>query len=226
MSLSDVRNKGRSKDFACNELFSLNIRGRCLMMIGKGLAILIVLAFPQWGGAENSLEQNNKGILSPLESAQIGPNAVRIPLGKFLLVRKDNNYGAVKLTESRAGQKEGEEFAKYISFYQADGSGDFSRPNVQITQGELRKCKLFGIGRLAFDFGNKDIRCGPIRLTWSPKGWVRFYSTKQEQGDHGISLAPTAWEEISQVNVFESRIVWYKYDVKREDTTVRIDKQW
>jgi hypothetical protein len=205
-------------------LLSWKLWRRDLEMIGKSLAILIILVSAQLVSAQDSPLQKKEGAVSSLENALVGPNAVLIPVGKFLLVRKDDNYGAVKLTESGAGKREGEEFARYECFYQGDGSADFSKPNVQVTEGELNQSKLFGIGRFAFDFGNKDIRCGPIRLGWSGKGWVYFYSTKQDQGDYGIQLAPTKWNDTSELNVFDPRLKWYKYDPKRKTMNISLDQ--
>jgi hypothetical protein len=208
------------------ELLSWNLWRRYLEMIRKSLVILIILLSAQLGSAQNSPLENKEGAVSSLETALIGPNAVQIPLGKLLLVRKDNNYAAVKLIESRAAKRGAEEFARYKCFYQGDGSADFSKPNVQVSEGELSQSKPFGIGRFAFDFGNKDIRCGPIRLGWSGKGWVYFYSTKQEQGDYGVQLAPTNWNDISELNVFDPRLKWYKYDPKRTTVNIPLDQLW
>jgi len=156
----------------------------------------------------------------------IGSNAVRIPLGRILLVRKNSTYGAVKLIRLWTGKTEKDRYAEYESYYQGDKTGDFSNKNVQFKKGKLSFPKPHGIGRLAFSFGNRDIQCGLIKLAWYGEQWVYFFSTNQNQGDYGIELAPTIWENISQVNVFDTRIKWYRYDSKREDIIIPIDKLW
>ena len=107
-----------------------------------------------------------------------------------------------------------------------DKTGNFSNKNVQFIKGKLSSPKPRGIGRLAFSFGNKEVRCGSIRLYWPGKSSVCFYSLNKEEGDYGIELAPTIWSDISQVNVNDSRIKWYRYDEKREDITIPIDRLW
>lgn len=156
----------------------------------------------------------------------ITPVAVKVPLGRILLVRKDSDYCAVKFTEFWTGKTELDWYANYESYYQNDKTGDFSNKNVQLKKDELSFPKPRGIGRLAFSFGNKDVRCGPIKLFWFGEGWVCAYSSGQKQGDYGIELAPTKWTDISQVNVFDSRLTWYRYDEKRKDITIPIDKLW
>lgn len=199
---------------------------RCIAMLARLLAILTVFLFAQWGSAENQPEKDKEVILSPSESVIIAPNALRIPTEKMLLVRKNDKYGVVKLSDTESAGKYGRQSARFVCFYQKDGSGDFSKPNVRITEGELSQSKPIGIGRLAFDFGNKDIKCGPIRLGWSGEGWIYFYGTKQKQGDYGIQLAPTNWSHISEVNVLDERVFWYKYDLGRPTVTVALEDIW
>jgi len=156
----------------------------------------------------------------------IAPNAVRIPLEKILLVRKGSGYCAVKLTKLWTGKSEEDRFAEYESYYQGDNTGNFSNKNVKFRKGKLSFPKPRGIGRLAFSFGNRDIRCGPIKLAWYGEKWVYFFSTDQNQGDYGIELAPTKWTDISQVNVFDPRLKWYRYDPKRQDIKIPVDQLW
>lgn len=156
----------------------------------------------------------------------IAPNAVMVPMGRIILVRKGSQHCAIKFTEFRTGKTEEDEFARYESYYQGDGTGDFLKKNVQIKKGELSAPKPRGIGRLAFSFGNRNVLCGPIKLQWSGKGWVYFFYEGQEQGDYGIEIAPTKWTDISRVNVFDPRIKWYRYDSKRNDIVISIDQLW
>jgi hypothetical protein len=57
-------------------------------------------------------------------------------------------------------------------------------------------------------------------------GVIYFFSLSQKDGDYGIELAPTKWTDISQVNVFDPRLKWYRYDEKRKDTFIPIDQLW
>lgn len=156
----------------------------------------------------------------------VGPNALRIPLGRIILVRKDSEYCAIKFTQFWTGKTEEDRFASYESYYQGDKSGDLSNKNVQVRKEQLSSSKPRGIGRLAFSSGNRDVLCGQIRLEWTDKGWVYFYGSDQKEGDYGIELAATQWTDISQVNVFDPRLQWYRYDPKRKRINIPIDKLW
>jgi len=156
----------------------------------------------------------------------ITPVAVKMPLGRILLVRKDGEYCAIKFTEFWTGRTESDWYANYESYFKEDKTGDFSDKNVQVRKEKLSFPKPRGIGRLALSFGNKDVRCGPIELFWYGQGWVYFYSSSQKEGDYGIELAPTKWTNISEVNVFDPRVTWHRYDPKREKVTIQIDSLW
>lgn len=166
----------------------------------------------------------------------IGKTAIVMPLGKILLVRRDSAYCAIKFIKfwsentSEAGTvfvaSGSDEYAIYDSYYQGDNTGDFSKKDVQFKKEKLSFPKPRGIGRLAFSFGNKEIKCGNIGLLWSGKGSVHFYGEGQKQGDYGIELAPTEWTDISQVNVFDPRLKWYRYDENRKRVNIPVDQLW
>jgi hypothetical protein len=162
---------------------------------------------------------------SPMD-VEIASNAVRVPTGAILLVRKNAEYCAIKFTKFWTGSTEEDQYAAYESYYQGDKTGSFSNKNVKFKEGELSRPRLRGMGRLSFSFGNTDIQCGPIHLEGSGKGWVYFFNRNQDQGDHGIELAPTQWTEISEVNVFDPRLKWYRYDANRQDIRISVDRLW
>jgi len=162
--------------------------------------------------------------LSP-DDVRIGPHYIEMPLNRIFLIRNGQLYGAVKLTEFGERKSKKNKYTSYISWYQDDGSGDFNKKNVK---NETRRAtsKLYGIGRLSFNFGNEEIRCGTFKLWWWGNGMVYFFERGQEFGDYGIELAPTKWMDIQEVNVFDSRLSWYKYDKKRLRKDIHIDELW
>lgn len=160
---------------------------------------------------------------------QVGPNAIHMPLGRILLVRRDSEYCAVKFDAVWTGSLiKGNLYAAYESAYQSDGTGDFKKNNVQRFKGKLRWTVGIWVGgghRLRL-FERPDVQCGPIKLFWSYKTWVYFSSYSQGQGDFGIELAPTKWTDISEINVFDPRLTWYRYDENRVDKVIPIDQLW
>jgi hypothetical protein len=186
------------------------------------------LAYMQIGGREVlafNFYFGDVGTPVPNE-VHIGNTAIVMPLGKILLVRRDSEYCAIKFTKFWTGKTEDDLFAKYESYYQGDKTGNFTNKNVKLKKEELSFPKPRGIGRLAFSFGNMNIECGTVKLLWTGQGAVHFYREGQHQGDYGIELAPTPWTDISQVNVRDPRIKWYRYDEKRKRVNIPLEHLW
>ena len=172
--------------------------------------------------------KNGEDIGLPGDNIIVRPNAIGMPLGKILLIRKDSDYGAIKFIKFWTGKAEDDLYATYESYYQDDKTGDFTNNNVRFTKEQLHSPKpSFSLFGHPYAFGVKeDIKCGPIRLLWSGRGTVYFFKSFQRQGDYGIELAPTKWTDISQVNVSDPRLKWYRYDASRKDGKIPVDQLW
>lgn len=169
----------------------------------------------------------------------IGGTGIQMPLGRIMLIRQGTNYCALKFTQRGPGQLEGDANAKYASYgryetyFQGDGTGDFSGTNLQYWEDELILPVPRGFGRIVHAFGAKhDIRCGPIILDGDPNN-VSFYAPGQYAKlkairEYNIELAPTPWTSICEINVHDRRIIWYRYDYdgKRRLKTIPIDRLW
>jgi hypothetical protein len=190
------------------------------------IIIICLVASIQIGGKE-ALAIYYGDVGSPgTNEIHIGKTAIEMPSGTILLVRKGLDYCAVKFFEFSSDKTNEEFYARYESYYQGDQSGDFNKKNVQLETKDLSASKRYGVGRFSFRFGNSDIRCGHFRLFWFGKGSVFFFSSSQEAGDYGIEIAPTKWSDISEVNVFDPRLKWYRYDENRQRVNIPIDRLW
>jgi len=71
----------------------------------------------------------------------VNPVAVWMPIGRFVLLRRDNNAGALRFLEARRGvdddENEEARYARYEWFYQPDGRGNFTRASVEHGTREL-----------------------------------------------------------------------------------------
>lgn len=203
----------------------------------KILIILFILIASIHIGKMQAFALYNEDFVPPgPDEVHISGISIIMPLKKILLVRKGSEYCAIKFTKawsentSEVGSifvaKGSDEYATYELYYQGDSSGDFSRTNVQFRSDKLSFPKPRGIGRLAFSFGNKEIKCGSIKLDWFGKGSVYFSKEGQKEVDSPIELAPTKWSFITQANVFDTRLKWYRYDESRKRVNIPIDKLW
>ncbi len=158
----------------------------------------------------------------------IAPTGIMIPLERILLVRKESVYCAIKFIKFWEDKVKSDSYASYESYFQNDKSGNFMKENVKYRKEELLFPKagwsLFG-HPVAFN-AKEEIKCGSFRLRWTGKGTVHFFAPFQKQGDYGIELAPTKWTNITQVDAFDQRLKWYKFDENRQMIYISVDRLW
>jgi tetratricopeptide (TPR) repeat protein len=159
---------------------------------------------------------------------QVAPNCVKMPLGRIMLVRKGSHYCAVKFTEGWTGETIFDCFENYEAYDLGDGIGNPFDKSVLCEKGQLISRRYVGIHHLIIPAGhqNEDLKCGPIKLFWTI-GAVYFCDLRKnpKKCDYSIELAPTKWTDISQVNLFDPRLKWYK-DEDRKDIFIRVDQLW
>ena len=188
---------------------------------------LIILSLMGDNGMAASKKEED--IRPPGENeVHIAPDGVMMPLGRILLVRKDTDYCAIKFTKFWTGKNDFDRYATYEAYYQDDKTGDFTNKNARFCKNELHSpIPSFSLFGHPVSFGaKKEVKCGSIRLWWTGLGSVYFFKRYQPQGDYGFEFAPTKWEDISQVNVFDKRLKWYRYDGKRKRVNVPVDQLW
>lgn len=173
----------------------------------------------------------NESIMPESNDVQIAPNAIGMPVGRFLLIRKDNEYCAIRFTQNWTGKTKYDQHAEYESYYQGDKTGNFRNQNLKYKKEEVYYTKpSFSIFGHPVRIGAKrDILCGPLELWWSAGPHLTFvYYNRhdQNQRDNGIELAPTPWKSITEVNVFDQRVKWYRYDERRKRVNITIDQLW
>jgi len=121
---------------------------------------------------------------SPYQTSYAGPvtDDVRIifsgaymPMGRFLLIRKENEMCALKFTRfwNEKQGKEKEQYATYISYYQNNGSDNFLSQDVKITEGQASYLPVRSWTRLfLWQPRITYVKCGPLKLAWTYYGFV------------------------------------------------------
>ena len=166
----------------------------------------------------------------------IGKTVVFMPLGRIMLVRKNQDYCAIKFTKwwsENPSSKPSmfvatgtDEYAVYESYCLKNKTGGFFENNIQVRKEKLSLTKPRGIGRLAFSFGNSKVECGNIRLGWYGGGLVNYSEEVQNKRNYDTELAPTPWSDVKEVNVLDQRIKWFRYDESRKRVNIPIDNIW
>ncbi len=153
------------------------------------------------------------------DEVYLGGAMVAGALGRILLIRKGSEFCALKFTNTWLGRRPGEHYTSYEYYYQGDGSGEFSKENVKSGKGEFfYPGRTVYLGHPSYLPGRVDtIRFGKIKIEWTYTTVVRF---------RGNEVAPTPWTSITEVNLKDPRIRWYRKDRGRERTTMHIDQLW
>lgn len=163
------------------------------------------------------------------DDVRITYSGAHMPLGRFLLIRKKDKICALKFTKfwSERQGLEKEKHAAYISYYQNDGSGNFLSHNVKITEGKASHLPNRGWLRLfTWQPGTTYVKCGPLEFGWGDYNFIGAFEEGDTLGDHRFEFAPTPWEDINEVNVFDKRIKWYRFDKNRKTIDMPLDKLW
>jgi hypothetical protein len=162
----------------------------------------------------------------------ISGTGVRVPLGRFNLLRKGEGFCAVKFTRIWDGANKAEWFAAYESYYQTNGTGDFTASNVQVTTGEVSHlAPIPTCGGHYWPRGDPDVRCGPMKVFWGAGSSLHFFESKdidriEQERSRGFELAPTKWADIREVDVFDPRLRWYGYGQVKKTIYVPVDELW
>jgi hypothetical protein len=190
----------------------------------KLLALVVfcsVMALVTFWGAVGQEEGNAE------EYVGIAPNCVSMPLGRILLAHKGSEYCAVKLTETWTGETKADIFYNYESYYLGDGSGNPS--NAHVMKGQLARRSSIMFGKIIlYHTGpeNYEVKCGPMKLyfLW---GSIYFYDVRRPGRKCFLidGLAPTKWTDISQVNVFDPRLKWFRNGMQ-SSTKLALDQLW
>jgi hypothetical protein len=158
------------------------------------------------------------------DGVRIDSNCIVMPLGRVLLISRDNFMGAVRFlhTEERSdGTYTKYEYFEYekggarkvregeLSFKPSSGKGIFFHESPYKLGGPLKLMdfSLFTVG------GGRD------------HSNVYFWSAPNKP-DLKVRMAPTPWKDISEVNLTDPRIRWFAYGNKESRKVTPIDKIW
>lgn len=200
------------------------IQHRKSIIITTVFAIIFTTSFlnPAFGGSTN------------YRNVYVWSGSVSTPEGYFMLIRKENNACAVRFNKfDSSGSVSVPNTNVYILnidvpydyFYQADGTGDFKKKNVDSKHLKLSIKGASGSGAMVAADGNL-IKCGPLDLHWEGESQGVTMYQGSEPHDEGIELAPTRWRDINEININDPTIYWYGYDATRKLLKIPVEELW
>jgi len=150
------------------------------------------------------------------------------PVGRVLLIDRDNFVGAVKFLQNE--ERADGTYSKYEYFeYEKGGFRKVREGEVM-----LKNPSDVGKGGWFFHHGPSELLGPPIKIgnftlcaaaAGLEHATVYFWS-KPHKVDQRVKMAPTPWKEIKEVDLPNPQIKWFSYDKEREWKVVPIDKLW
>lgn len=131
--------------------------------------------------------------------------AIQAPMGTYFLIRRDGEYGAVKLTKTTS---KGDGGVAYTWHYQPNESLGFTGESVVNGEGEVfekyRRVKGTGDSwKVEDDGGELFIVCGELRVEWSQSNWI-YFDTPQGP----VEIALTGKADIEEIDYLDSGLIW------------------
>ncbi len=177
------------------------------------LAILITAA-----NAEQKLSKDEVGIAS---------SCVVMPVGRVLLISRENFVGAVKFLQN--DERSDGIYSKYEYFEYEKGR--FKK--VRESEVSLKKSSN-NRGGIFFHGSPTELAGPPLKLrdfslfaeAGGPDHATIYFANARYRPDLKVRMAPTPWKDISEVNLTDPRIRWFTYDKKESRKVIPIDKIW
>jgi hypothetical protein len=197
-----------------------------------GLAGFLLITSAQPGGVNKS-NPDLKWELQARDHAYVTPLSVSAPFGRLVLVRYRDGLCAIRFDAYHRGDDEkpptkfnsGEETlfatAEQIRMVKSEATWRILEDKtVQLVAGPV-----VGLGRFGLQKGRIGLHCGDAKLEWTYPNNVSLGSYTQFTAKRAqVEIAPTAWSEVSQINLNDKKLQWYRYDESRKDTLIPIEE--
>jgi hypothetical protein len=167
------------------------------------------------------------------DHAYVTPVSVSSPLSRLVLVRYMDTLCAIRFNAFHRGGDEkaptkfnsGEETlfatAEQIRIVRTATTWRIlERKTINLVRGSI-----VGLGRLGFEKGRIGLRCGDALLEWTYPNNVSLGSYTQKPDKRAeVQVAPTAWSDVSQIELSDKRLRWYHFDEDRRDSVFAISE--
>jgi hypothetical protein len=148
-------------------------------------------------------------------------SGVNLPVGKFLLIRKGNEVGALRLTRISQDTKtkpRAREWLGTVAYesYFADTGNLLGNSSVVKVSDELRFGRIKGFGfHYSWQSGNMTARVGLWKFLFFDEDGMFMTTIDRWHGadyDSGLEFAPTGVTELAHINPQDPRLHWYRRD--------------
>jgi hypothetical protein len=188
---------------------------RTHFMFTKRLLLTVFLGASFFGGFGNAqsrcpMDSRNSNLATQF---RIGGSSIQMPIGAFLLVRKNGQIGAIRLTNIDSTATEDYGKSSYESYVSSDASISFNAATVIRQTGELDVRPLKGPGRDLWIYqpGPHKARIGKWSFSFVTPDmmWMAPYHRSPSKD---YEFAPTSACDVSEIDAHDKRLRWFRFD--------------
>jgi len=144
---------------------------------------------------------------------RIGGTSIQMPIGAFLLVRKNGQIGAIRLTNIDLTATEDYGKSSYESYFLSDALSSFNAATAMRQSGELDVRPLKGPGRDLWIYqpGPHKALIGKWSFSFVTPDmmWMAPYHRSPNKD---YEFAPTSACDVSEIDATDKRLRWFRYD--------------
>jgi hypothetical protein len=145
----------------------------------------------------------------------VGIGTVTLPVGAFLLVRNGSQMGAIRLTSLTPGPNRAEGRSNYESFSLPDKSTSFTANSVDHQTGDIYIGETVGVHAVfVYTKGHNQVLIGKWKFYFSYPDLINMANVSFWKGRHdqGFEFAPTSACQLSEIDVTDKRLRWFRWE--------------
>jgi hypothetical protein len=154
----------------------------------------------------------------PVQAAtqfRVSLGEVTMPIGAFLLIRKGNQMGAIRLTgiENPPPPKSLPK-SYYESYILPEGSVAFNAPGIDRHHGEIFIGETIGMHPLTYTKGHYKAEIGKWKFGFDSSSMIDMAGFSSWNGDYdaGFEFAPTSACQLSEIDATDPNLQWLRWD--------------
>lgn len=138
--------------------------------------------------------------------------SIQMPVGAFLLVRKNGEIGAIRLKNIDPAVTEDYGKFTYESYFPSDAAGVFRSGKLVRHAGELDVRPSKGTRGIYYQPGLHKANIGNWTFAFNFPATLHMSGISFWKEDHGYEFAPTSACDLSEIDAKDKRLRWFRYD--------------
>jgi hypothetical protein len=138
--------------------------------------------------------------------------SIQMPVGAFLLVRKNGEIGAIRLTNIDPAVTEDYGKFTYESYFPSDAAGVFRSGKLVRHAGELDVRPSKGMRGVYYQPGLHKASIGEWTFAFNSPGRMHMSGISFWKEDHDYEFAPTSACDLSEIDADDKRLRWFRFD--------------